>query len=159
MTSDAAAVTAAANRVLVRRLVEEVLGGGRLELIPLLVAADHVGHLPIGDHYGPEGVRIDVAAYRAALPDLAVTLDDLLADGDQVVRRYTLRGTHRGSFLGLPASGHAVTLRGIAIDRVADRQLVESWVQIDDLGIAAEVAPYRLTKKQRPTGRNQHRSP
>ena len=139
MTGDAAAVTAAANKALVRCLVEEVLGQGRLELIPLLVAADHVGHLPIGDHYGPEGVRIDVAAYRAAFPDLAVTLDDLLAVGDKVVRRFTLRGTHRGAFLGVPASGQPVTLRGIAIDRVARGHLAESWVQIDDLVGAPEV--------------------
>ncbi len=57
-------MTASENKEIVRRLVEEVLGRGRVELIPALVAADHVGHLPIGDHYGPEGVRIDVAAYR-----------------------------------------------------------------------------------------------
>src|SRR5687768_2768919 len=123
----------AANKELVRCLIEDVLGQGRIELIPALVAADHVGHLPIGDHYGPEGVRIDVAAYRAAVPDLAVTLDDLLADGDRVVRRFTLRGTHRGAFLGIPPSGRAVVLRAIAIDRVARGQLIESWVQIDDL--------------------------
>ena len=104
-----------------------------MELIPVLVAADHVGHLPIGDHYGPEGVRIDVAAYRAAFPDLSVTLEDLLADGDKVVRRFTLRGTHRHPFLGVPATREPVVLRGIAIDRLVDARLVESWVQIDGL--------------------------
>ena len=131
---------ASENKEVVRCLVEEVLGRGHVELIPALVAADHVGHLAIGDHYGPEGVRIDVAAYRAAVPDLVVTLDDLLADGDKVVRRFTLRGTHRGAFLGAPASGRRVTLWGIAIDRVAGGRLVESWVQLDDLVIAPEIA-------------------
>ena len=133
-------MTASQNKEIVRHLVEEVLGRGHVELIPALVAADHVGHLPIGDHYGPEGVRIDVAAYRAAVPDLIVTLEDLLADGDKVVRRFSLRGTHRGTFLGVPASGQAVVLRGIAIDRVARGQLAESWVQVEDLVMAAEVA-------------------
>jgi steroid delta-isomerase-like uncharacterized protein len=133
-------MTAAANKALVRCLMTEVLGQGRLELISLVVAADYVGHLPIGDHYGPKGVRIDIAAYRAAVPDLAVSLDDLLADGDRVVRRFTLRGTHRGAFLGVPASGQEVVVRGIAIDRIARDQLVESWVHIDDLAIAAWVA-------------------
>ena len=126
-------MAASKNKETVRRLVEEVLGRGRVELIPALVAADHVGHLAIGDHYGPEGVRIDVAAYRVAFPDLAVTLDDLLADGDKVVRRFTLCRTHWGPFLGMPASGQPVELRGIAIERVAGGLLVESWVQVDGL--------------------------
>ena len=117
----------------------EVLGRGRSELIPRLVAVVYIGHLPIGDHYGPEGGRIDIVAYRAAVPDLAVTLDDLLAVDDKVVRRFTLRGTHRGPFLGVAASGQPVTLRGIAIDRVAGSQLVESWVQVDDLVIAPAI--------------------
>jgi len=50
-----------------------------------------------------------------------------------VARRFTLRGTHRGAFLGVPASGQTVMLRGIAIDRLSGGQLVESWIQIDDL--------------------------
>ncbi len=62
-----------------------------------------------------------------------MTLDDLLADGDKVVRRFTLRGTHRHPFLGVPASGEPVVLRGIAIDRLVGARLVESWVQIDGL--------------------------
>ncbi len=129
----------AANKEFGRCLMAEVLGQGRRELIPRLIAVDDIGHRPIGDHYGPDGVRIDIAAYRAAVPDLAVTLDDLLAVGDQVVRRFTLRGTHRGAFLGVPASGLRVVSRGILIDRVADHQLVESWVHVDDLGSAPGV--------------------
>jgi steroid delta-isomerase-like uncharacterized protein len=113
-------------------LVEEVLGLGRLALLPALVASDYVGHFRLGDHYGPEGFRIDVATYRTALPDLAVTLEDLLADGDRVVRRYTVRGTYHGPFPGAPASGRPIVLRAIAIDRLIDGRLVESWVQIDD---------------------------
>jgi predicted ester cyclase len=119
------------NKEIVRRLMEDVLGQGRMKLLSELVAAEYVGHFALGDHYGPGGVQIDVAAYRTAFPDLAVTLDDLLAEGDKVVRRFTLQGTHRGPFLGVTGSGRAVVLRGIAIDRLADGRLVESWVQVD----------------------------
>jgi steroid delta-isomerase-like uncharacterized protein len=125
------ATAVAANKEAVRRLTEEVLGRGELTIISELVAADYVGHFPVGDHYGPDGVRIEVAAYRAAFPDLAVTLDEILADGDKVVRRFTLRGTHLEPFLGVPASGRPVVLRGIAIDRLAGGRLVESWVQVE----------------------------
>jgi len=121
------------NKAIVRRLMEEVLGQGRLKLLPDLVAQDYVGHFAFGDQYGPEGVQIDLAAYRTAFPDLAVTLDDLIAEGDKVVRRFTLRGTHRQPFFGEPATGQPLTLRGIAIDRLTDGLLVESWVHIGRL--------------------------
>ena len=130
------AVTATAslsNMEVVRRLMEEALGQGHVKVLAELVDGGYVGHLPIGDHYGPEGVRIDFAAYRAALPDLAVTLDDLFADGDKVVRRFTLRGTRRWPVPGNPAGDGPVVLRGIAIDRLERGLLVESWVQIDRL--------------------------
>jgi steroid delta-isomerase-like uncharacterized protein len=121
------------NAAVVLRLMEEVWGRGQLHLISELVADDYVGHFVIGDHYGPEGVRIDVAAYRTSFPDLTVTVDDLLTDGDKVVRRFTLRGTHHRPFLGSPATGNPVVLRAIAIDRLFQGQLLESWVHGDAL--------------------------
>jgi predicted ester cyclase len=121
------------NAAAVRCLVEQVLGDGRFELLPGLVASDYEGHFPLGDHYGPEGVRIDATTYRDAFPDLTVTLDDLFTAGDKVVRRFTLRGTHQYSYLGVPASGRTVALRGLGIDRLAGGMLVESWVQVDRL--------------------------
>jgi steroid delta-isomerase-like uncharacterized protein len=128
----AEAALTVANKAVVRRLMEDVLGRGCLIRLRALVAPDYVGHFATGDHYGPEGARIDIATYRTAFPDLVVTVEDLIADGDKVVRRFTVRGTHRGPFFGVPASGRPVVLRGIAIDRLAGGQLVESWVQIDN---------------------------
>jgi predicted ester cyclase len=123
-----------ANKAIVRRLLEHVLGKGHMGLLPELIAAGHVSHLAIGDHYGPEGVRIDIAAYRAAMSDLVVTLDDLLADGDRVARRFTIRGTLREPLSdAAPDRERCVVLHGIAIDRVTDGQVAESWVQIDAL--------------------------
>jgi predicted ester cyclase len=120
------------NLGVVRRLMEEVWGIGDLSLLPALVANDYVGHLPIGDHYGPVGARIDIESYRRAMPDLTVTLADLFAVDDKVVRRFTLLGTHALPFLGFRASGKRVALGGIAIDRLANGQIVESWIRLDD---------------------------
>jgi predicted ester cyclase len=116
------------NLAAVRRLLEEVWGRGAWHLIPELIAHDYVGHFPIGDHYGPEGVRIDVAAYRTAMPDLTVTVEELLEAGDCVIRRYSLRGTQVRPLLDIPATGAVVTLRALAIDRMAGGLLRESWV-------------------------------
>src|SRR3954453_10271784 len=120
------------NLRVVRRLMEEVWAIGDLSLLSELVATDYVGHLSIGDHYGPVGARIDIESYRRALPDLTLALADLFALDDKVVRRFTLRGTHAQPFLGFRASGKRVALRGFAIDRLANGQIVESWIRLDD---------------------------
>ena len=125
----------AENETIVRRLIEEVLNRGKTDLLAELVAADHVGHDPLGDHYGPEGLRIAVAEYRAAFPDLRMTVDDLVTEGDKVVHRFTLRGTHAGPFMGIPPTGRLVTATGVAIDRLVEGRIVESWFGLDALGL------------------------
>ena len=127
------------NAAVVRRLVEEVLNRGRTGLLAELVAADHVGHDPLGDHYGPEGVRIVIAEHRAAFPDLRVTIEDLVAAGARVVCRFTLQGTHGGPFMGIPATGRPVAAAGIAIDRLAEGKVAESWVSLDALGLLRQL--------------------
>jgi hypothetical protein len=121
------------NQTVVRQLVEAVLGRGEVNLLPILVSPDYIGHLPIGDHYGPEGVRIDFAAYHAALPDLTVTVEDIFDLDDRVVRRYTIRGTHLGAWLGHAPTGKPVELRVIAIDKLEAGMLVESWITTSGL--------------------------
>jgi hypothetical protein len=80
-----------------------------------------------------------VAEYRAAFPDLRVTVDDLVTDGDKVVRRFTLRGTHAGPFMGIPPTGRAVAAAGIAIDRLAGGKVAESWVSLDALNLLRQL--------------------
>src|SRR5829696_8207595 len=77
------------NEAGVRRLIDEVINQGQTGPLAELVGADHVGHDTLGDHYGPDGVRISVAELRTAFPDLRISIDDLLAAGDRVVHRFT----------------------------------------------------------------------
>ena len=127
------------NEAVVRRLLEDVFNHGSTDLLTGLVAADHIGHDPLGDHYGPEGLRITVAEYRAAFPDLALTVEDMVTAKDKVVHRFTLRGTHSGSFMGIPPTGRVVTTSGIVIDRLADGKVVESWVSLDALNLMRQL--------------------
>ena len=134
------------NAEIVSQLVDEVINGGNTRLLPLLVAPEHVTHDPTGDLYGPEGVRIEIAGYRSALSDLRATTEVLVADGDRIARRFTLQGTHNGTFLGIAPSGRTVTIGGIAIHRFADGRLVETWLSYDCLSLirqlgAVEVRP------------------
>jgi steroid delta-isomerase-like uncharacterized protein len=127
------------NLELVERFVAEVINGGNMRLLSALVAPEQVTHDPTGDLYGPEGLRIDIAGYRAAFPDLEMTTDDLVADGDRIARRFTIRGTHRGAFMGVPPSGRQVEVGGIAIHRVAQGRLVETWLSYDCLSLLKQL--------------------
>jgi steroid delta-isomerase-like uncharacterized protein len=130
---------AGADEAIIRRFVEEVVNRGNTDLLNELVAADHVGHDHLGDRYGPEGVRIGVAEWRVAFPDLRLTIDDLLAHEGRVAWRYTLLGTHAGPFMGIPATGRPVRVSGIRIDRLGGRRLAESWVCLDALGLLRQL--------------------
>ena len=123
----------------VTRLVDEVINGGNTRLLPAIVAPEHVTHDPTGDLYGPEGLRIDIAGYRSAFPDLRMTTEDYVADGDRVARRFTLRGTHQGAFMGVAPTGRRVSLDGLAIHRVAEGRLVETWLSYDLLGLMRQL--------------------
>jgi steroid delta-isomerase-like uncharacterized protein len=136
------------NERLVRRFVEAVVNRGDTDLLPALVAADHVGHDPLGDHYGLDGMRLGVAELRAAFPDLRVSVEDAVAAGDRVVHRFTLAGSHGGPFLGLPPTGRRVTVTGIAIDRVAGGKLAERWLVLDAIGLLRQVGAVAVLRRR-----------
>ena len=121
----------AINLQLVRLLLEEVWGNGSFHLLPKFVAPHYVGHFPLGDHYGQDGIRIEIQSYRMALPDLAITIDDLLARDDKVVRRFKVTGTYISAIPGIAARPQHLALEGIGIDCLAQGKLYESWVKID----------------------------
>ncbi len=105
-----------------------------------LFAPDYVNHAGSrGILKGPAGIQANYSSLRAAFPDVAFSLDDVLVDGDKVVVRYTMRGTHRGPFQGITASGRAVTVPGIGIYRVGDGQIQESWVMRDSLALLRQL--------------------
>lgn len=131
----------AANKALARRIVEEAFTAGRLEVVDELVARDYVGHDPSlpEDARGPEGVKELIAGYRAAFPDIRVTVEDQIAEGDMVVTRWAATGTHQGELMGMPPTGKQGTVTGMTIDRIADGKIVESWDNWDTLGLMQQL--------------------
>jgi steroid delta-isomerase-like uncharacterized protein len=123
----------------VKRFFDEAFNRGNAKVCEELVAVDHVSHLPNGDHYGPEGVRIDVHYFRAAFPDLKIELEELIEAPERVIYRFTARGTHDGPFMGIPPSGRRVEVQGIGIDRLQDGKTVERWVQYDSAGLLQQL--------------------
>ena len=116
------------NKALARRVFEEFFGGYNLELADGFIAPDFVDHNPLpGQPPGPEGVRMVNRVLHEAHSDLRFVVDDIIAEGDKVVVRWTLRGVHTGPMLGMPPSGREVTEGVIAIFRVAGGKIVERW--------------------------------
>jgi predicted ester cyclase len=128
------------NTALVRRLFEALNVGVEAvsALRPQVFAPHEVFHVA--------GRPFDYAAHAdfdamlfAAFPDLQFLLDDLLADGNQVVARFTVRGTQTGVFQGIPATGSAAAVSGIAIYRLAGGKVVEQWLEYDQLGLLQQL--------------------
>ena len=128
-----------ANKAIVRRLIEEVWNEGKLSVIDEIHASDYVGHAPPEHMWGPEDYKELVARYRAALPDIRWTIDDMITEGDKVVFRWSTRWTHEGEFAGVAPTGRKGTAMGISICRIADGKIAEEWATWDALGFLQQI--------------------
>jgi predicted ester cyclase len=116
------------NKALLRRFYEELWTKGNLEPIPELLAEDFVNHHPLpGAAPGREGLAALVTAWRTAFSDMRETCEDLIAEGDKVVGRFTMSGTPMNSSLCVPPTGRRVTMSAIDIVRVAGGKITEFW--------------------------------
>jgi predicted ester cyclase len=95
---------------------------------------------PEGSPTGPQGFAAFYSAIRTALPDARYEVDDMIAEGDKVVVRWRLLGTHQGDFRGIAPTGRAIALKGIAIYRVDGGMLMERWVVTDLHGLLEEIS-------------------
>ena len=114
--------------------MEEVLNKGNMQAVDELIAPNFVEHNPFpGQAPGVEGLKQAMAALRQAFPDLHVTVDEMLSDGDKVVIRTTMKGTHKGNFMNIPATGKQMSVEGIDILRISNGRAVEHWGVTDNL--------------------------
>jgi steroid delta-isomerase-like uncharacterized protein len=127
------------NKALIRRRLEVMWNEGDLEAAREFLSPDAVHHSKPGIPPGREYATQMAAMYLSAFPDLQCVVEDQIAEGDKVVTRWTMTGTHSGDFLGVPASGKQVTVSGININRVVDGQIQEGWVVYDELGLLRQL--------------------
>jgi steroid delta-isomerase-like uncharacterized protein len=121
-------VTLEANKALIRRVFEEVIPAGDPRAMRDLMVPDFLDHDPLpGQPAGAAGGEYVVSTMHTAHPDLRFSIDDLVAQEDRVVIRWTLRGTNTGPMLGRPPSGQPVELAAIVIFRIADGRIAERW--------------------------------
>jgi steroid delta-isomerase-like uncharacterized protein len=130
------------NKELARRFMDEVWNKGNLDFIDEVTAPNHVSHDPAspeGMGGGVEGSRRFTEVYRSAFPDIQMTVEDVIAEGDKVVTRWTARATHQGELMGIPPSGNRVEVTGISIDRIEGGKVVETWSNYDALGMMQQL--------------------
>jgi steroid delta-isomerase-like uncharacterized protein len=123
-------------RDVVRRL-HELWTTGDPDAATEVYAEDFVAHFPasgeLPERRGVDGVRSGIRRIKTAFPDWREDVDDMVTEGNRVVTRYTSRGTHRGAFWGIAASGRRVELPEISIFRVARGKVAEQWCAFDEL--------------------------
>ena len=132
-----------ANKQLVRRWFDEVWNAGRADAIDEMFAAHGLAHGLSGDPEspmrGPESFRTYHAQLRTAFPDIQVTIEDMVAEGDRVAARCSVRGKHGGDTLGIAATEAPVDFTGITIVRIEDGKIVEAWNNFDFMRMYQQV--------------------
>jgi steroid delta-isomerase-like uncharacterized protein len=129
------------NKALVRRQEEELFGSGNLDAADEIYAPDYVGHDPSNpeDVRGLQAAKRAASDYRQAFPDLRVTVEDLIAEGDRVAARLRFRGTHLGELDGIAPTGRRVDCTGIVVSRIEEGKIAEDWANFDDLGMMQQL--------------------
>lgn len=129
-----------ANKRIMHRFFEEIFNTGALSVADEIVGVDYLNHNAApGEKPGREGLKAFVAYLRTGFPDIHFTLDDLIAEGDQVVTRWRVTGTQQGEFAGVPPNGKTVHVTAINIHRIAGGQIQEAWLNWDALGMLQQL--------------------
>ena len=135
------------NKALTQRFVSEVVNGRNLDLIGELVSKDFVDHeaWPGLPTTGPESVTAVFAMSFAAFSDFQFTVDELIAEGDKVVARLTVSGTHTGEFMCIPPTNKGIKVEAVDIWEIHDGKMKAHWGVFDQaammqqLGLAPEM--------------------
>jgi steroid delta-isomerase-like uncharacterized protein len=128
------------NKALARRWAD-IFNEGNLDLVDEIYAPDYVGHDPAmpEDVRGVEGAREFASMYRTAFPDVQLSVEDQVAEGDMVVTRWIASGNHQGELMGIAPTGNRVRVTGTSVERVVDGKIEETWDNYDALGMMQQI--------------------
>jgi len=138
-------MTIETNKALVRRYYEEIVNTGQVDDIDRFISPDYVEvHDNERNAVGLEGARDHVLGVRQTYPDLHLTIEQQIAEGEWVVSRVTMRGTHRGEWMGIEPTGEPVEITAVNIDRVVDGRILEHGGAANLLGPLLDVGAIRI---------------
>jgi steroid delta-isomerase-like uncharacterized protein len=129
------------NKNVVRRLFEEVWNKGNLQVTDELFTPNYVHHDSSTPDVGrgPESEKKRATLYRTAFPDIRLTIEDIIAEGETVVARWSCRGTHKGDLSGIAPTGKQFNITGVSIARFASGKMAEGWVNWDALTLMQQL--------------------
>jgi steroid delta-isomerase-like uncharacterized protein len=126
------------NKAISRRWREEA-DKGNWGIVEELVSPNFVMHMPGSPPINREGALQFFKIFYDAFPDMHHTFDDFVAEGDKVALRFTVNGTHKGDFQGIPPTGKTVKISGSVVDRIVDGKIVEHWSLMDTMGMMQQL--------------------
>ena len=130
----------ASNKQVIRAFLEDVLNRGDLDRANDLVKEDFIELDPLpGQQQGREGLKAVIAQLRSAFDGMHWVVNEMVAEDDKVVTRFTWTGTHQGTFLGIPATGKKVEVKGVVIDRLESGKMADSRILMDTLGLLQQL--------------------
>ena len=128
------------NATIIRRFVDEVITHGNIDSAAKYAWEDIVEEVPMpGQGPGLDGLKDALRAMRAGFPDIVFSIQEQIREGDKVASRFEWTGTHKGEFLGVPATGRSVRVWGIVIDRLKDGRIKDTRIIMDTLGLMAQL--------------------
>ena len=129
------------NKTAVRRLFDELWNKGNLPVADELIAPTYTHHDASTPDVGrgPEGEKKRVTHYRNAFPDMRLTIEDIIAEGETVIARWSCRGQHKGELNGIAPTGKQFAISGVTIARFANGKMVEGYVNWDALGLMQQL--------------------
>jgi len=123
-----------------QRIFDKAFNQGNLAAIDELVAPDGISHhLSWGIPANRMGLKQLIAMLRTAFPDLQCTIEDEIIEGDKVAAHWTMRGTHKGLFLGNSPTNKPILVQGLIYARIENNQIIENWTMIDQMGVLQQL--------------------
>jgi len=134
-------MTVETNKALVLQYVNV---GKSFALLDEILAPDFVDHAHPEFRPGPQDIKQNLIDFHTAFPDAMITIEDMIGERDIVAFRFTLQGTHTGTFAGIPPTGKIITLTGMDFVRIADGKIAEIWSNQDMLGMSRQLDGIRF---------------
>lgn len=124
----------------IHRVFDEAFNQGNLAIVDELLSPDHLAHNAFGGGpNGSAGLKWLIVTFRAAFPDLHCNVEDEIQEGEKFAAHWTMRGTHKGSYMGNPPTGRPVEMQGIIFGRTANDRIVEDWTLVDQMSILQQL--------------------